>query len=383
MNDAIDNSRPSLFVSLGRHLPTDGRAGGVQICTAEYMDTLRAAGFPLTVLPFEPDRRPMSRLRRRFWPRPYLNFLPTDLEERIGQGVRGGAKCVFLNQVELAPLAARLRDRLPGCPLVLLSHGLESVDYLHFLRAEGFGIPFAHAKTADRLNLARKLIAECEHRQYLDLVLCLAPFEAEIERWLGAQRVEWLPRVVVPRPVAWAPAAGRLGFVGTLNHPPNAEGLVLVLRRLAKVDDNSFRVRVVGGPPGVARDLLAGFPFVDYLGPLDDNDLRREVASWHCFLHPLFCYARGCSTKLAVALGWGVPIVTTPAGMRGYSWREGTLPTAETPEQFVRLTLQLLDPAAGRAAAASLAAVVRTSPMLADVAARARAALLVVTRGAA
>jgi glycosyltransferase involved in cell wall biosynthesis len=375
--------KPSLFVTYSRHLRGPGRPGGVQICTQEYMDTLRAAGYPLEVVPYESDRRPLTRLRRLLRPRPYQDLLPPDLHGRIIDGCRGGVRYVFLNQVELAPLAELLRARLPGCPVVLLSHGLESVDYLHFLRAEGLGAPFARLTAHGIANLGRKLVAECRHRRHLDLVFTLAPFEAEIERWLGARRVDWLPRTVEPRPVGWSPGAGRLGFVGTFNHPPNAEGLALVLRSLAKATGPNFRVRVVGGPPDAAREVVANYSFADYLGPLGDDELRREAATWDCFLHPLFCYARGCSTKLAIALGWGVPVVTTPAGARGYTWREGSLPMAETPEAFASQALRLLDGDASRSAAREVAAVARTSPTFDEVAAKARAALDSLTGGAA
>jgi hypothetical protein len=292
--------------------------------------------------------------------------------ERVGRGV----ECVFLNQVDLAPLAGALRAKLgPRVKIVLLSHGLESADYLHVLRARGAGTPFGDVGRSDLTKLGRLLVTESLHRQHIDQVFTLAPFEAEIERWLGARQVDWLPRTVTPCPLEWAPGPGRLGYVGTLNHPPNSEGLLLLLRALAAAPVPGQRIRLVGGPADAAQALTRAFPFVDYLGPLPDAELRAEAATWTCFLHPLFCYARGCSTKLAVALGWQIPVVTTAAGVRGYRWREGELPVADTPGELARLLARLADPEVARASQREVCAVARSSPTLEEVAAQVRSAL--------
>ena len=37
------NSLPAVFVSSSAYLHTEGPPGGVQICTSEYLETLRAA----------------------------------------------------------------------------------------------------------------------------------------------------------------------------------------------------------------------------------------------------------------------------------------------------------------------------------------------------
>jgi glycosyltransferase involved in cell wall biosynthesis len=376
LNGTANPSTPALFVSPAPVLRTSGRVGGVQICTREYMDTLREAGYNLRVLGYDPDRRFLTRVRKTIWPRPYANNLPPELAERILAEARAGVETIFLNLVDLTPLAARLKRGLGAkAKIVLLSHGLESVDYLHFLRARGFQEPFHRLGQNDLLTLSRKLVAECEHRRHIDHVFCLAPFEAEMERWLGARRVDWLPRTIPDHPVNWQPRYARLGYVGTLDHPPNAEGLVLFLRAFRQVMDPLVRVRLVGGPVKKANELAAQFPFLDYLGALSDRELHEEAGTWNAFLHPMFCYARGCSTKLAVALGWQIPVLTTPSGCRGYVWREGVLPLADTPEELARLAVNLLDPENAYAARDQITAVVRSSPTLAEVAAKVRAAL--------
>jgi glycosyltransferase involved in cell wall biosynthesis len=287
------------------------------------------------------------------------------------------ARFVLLNGVELAPLARLLREKLGDkYRIVLLSYGLESADYLHTLRSADRTVPFAKTTRAELLRLGRQLVTECMQRQDIDHVLCLAPFEAEIERWLGAKNVDWLPRTIPGRSLDWQPNPMRLGFVGTVDHPPNREGLELFLEALEPLAPPGIRLRVVGGPPTAAEAFVRRFSRVDYLGPLSDEELEDEARTWSCFVHPLFCYARGCSTKLATALGWRIPVVTTPAGCRGYVWREGRLPLADTPRDLAALALSLLDERAARGAAREVAAAAESSPTLAEVADRIRGILL-------
>lgn len=42
-------------------------------------------------------------------------------------------------------------------------------------------------------------------------------------------------------------------------------------------------------------------------------------------------------------MGWGVPIVTTTAGRRGYLWRNGTLLYADTPEAMCEIMFKQTD----------------------------------------
>jgi len=303
----------------------------------------------------------LTRARQRLFPVPYPNqWRPSAVDQIVAASGRIGAQMVCLNLVNLAPLAAVLRSKLPpGVPIILLSHGLESVDTLHTI---GSSSPRMERK------IGRQLVEERAQRRSIDHVFCLAPFEAEIERWLGARDVTALPRTIPARaPLAWAPDCNRLGFVGTLDHPPTADGLERFLTAFEQMAPAGLRVRIVGGPESAGRELAGRFRTAEYLGPLSDPDLEREAATWSAFVHPLFCWARGCSTKLAVALAWRVPIATTPAGARGYSWRDGQLPMAETPEAFARLAVDLAQPAAAQRARDQVTAVAASSPTITEV----------------
>jgi hypothetical protein len=342
------------------------------------MRTLRAAQFDLELVAYETDKRPIVRIRRKMRPRPYADKVAPEVIDRIVSAAeRTRSEFVFLNQVDLAPIACALKEKLrKRVRIVLLSHGLESVDYLHKMRSKNGIAAFANANRFERDTLARQLISEYMHRQHIDHVFCLAPFEVEIERWLGARNVSWLPRTISANRLRWSPVHARLGFVGTLDHAPNTEGLKLFASALGQVAGREIKLRVVGGPSKEAAKICDLLPMTEYLGALSNEELESEASTWNCFVNPIFCYARGCSTKLAVALGWGIPVISTPAGCRGYAWRDGTLSVAETPEGLARLAIQMLDPEYRLHAQREVLRVIDSAPTVMDVGRQIRGALL-------
>jgi glycosyltransferase involved in cell wall biosynthesis len=344
--------------------------GGLQLCTDEFIRAFRAGGFDVELSLIEHDRRLTSRLRNRVIPQPYPpQWQPQSIDAIVRAAEASRAQFVCLNLVNLAPLAAVLRPLLPpATQIVLLSHGLESVDYLHTVPA---GWAAGHERA-----LGRRLLDERAQRAAIDHVLCLTPFEAEIERWLGARRVTAVPRTIAPLPpLCWKPRGRRIGFVGTLDHPPTRDGLGAFLAAAAPNAPADLEVRIVGGPDPDGQALAAKCPMVRYLGPLDDEALRVEVETWSVFAHPLFCWARGCSTKLAVALAWHLPVVTTAAGARGYSWTRGELVIADHPGEFAAAAIRLTSRPDAEAARRAVVDVVRTSPTIEDVGALLRNAL--------
>jgi hypothetical protein len=270
--------------------------------------------------------------------------------------------------MNLASISAQLRALLHAdCKIVALSHGLESTDLLHALRLEG-ELQFALPKYFfGRQLLGDILLREVTYRSSLDLILCLSPFDVELEHWLGARRVVWVPRTITPAPLDWNPHGNRIGFVGTLDHPPNIEGLLIFLRSLSAKASAPIRMRVVGGPDRIGRLLMKRFATVDYLGELSDDDLRQEASTWNCFTNPIFCYPRGCSTKLATAIAWQIPVVTTTPGQRGYDWSRGALFVADVPDEFSDLCLKLMNVQMAQQARTQVSEIALSSPSIVDV----------------
>lgn len=291
----------------------------------------------LQTVPFDVKHTLWSRVRRLANASPFVGAFDPELVEEIRRlAATTRFDFVFLNQEVLASLAPLIRPFLPkGCRIVVLSHGLESTDLLHIIRLHR-KMPLSHRLwPTPALLIGRILVSEQQSRPDVDAVCAISPFDADLERWLGMRRVGWIPRLVTPQPLAWRPVEHRLGFVGTLDHAPNLEGLVDVLDELAKEPASPLRLRIVGDGQSIGRWLQSRYKNVEVLGALDDPALEAEAASWTAFLHPIFSLPRGCSTKLATGIAWQIPIVTTPEGRRGYVWDDGALLEAETPAQFV------------------------------------------------
>jgi glycosyltransferase involved in cell wall biosynthesis len=351
--------------------------GGVQVCTREYIDVIRAAGITPKVYTFDGDRRLSTRILRQFNSSAYFRPVEAGATDAIARlATETQSTFVFLNQVDIAQIAQKIRKSLPfDCKIVLLSHGLASTDLVHLIRARRWLPLSGRVRPTPACALGVALMAESALRASIDVVCALSPFDAELEQWLGAKRVGWLPRIVASAPVDWRPIGERIGFIGTLDHAPNLEGLVMALDRLKLRRVRNVRIRVVGNPDKTGRWLAQNYPMVDYLGRIDDPALLEEVATWNAVMHPIFCYARGCSTKLATAVGWHVPIVTTTMGHRGYQWREGGLVVADDPDYFAEECLQLLDFNVASAARRRILEMARSSPTVEENAVRLRALL--------
>jgi len=361
-----------LFVSRRGFLGDD--KGGVQICTREFVSAIGAAGVSLTMFPFDGDRPWSTRLKRLIDTSPFVRPFGDGLVGEIGRlAAKTRFDFVFLNQGVLSPIAPHIRPLLPGeCKIVVLSHGLESTDMLHTIRLRGRMPLSSRLRPTPSVILGRVMLSEQQSREGVDAVCAISPFDVDLEKWLGTKRVTWIPRMVRPNPLDWRPAGHRLGFVGTLDHAPNLDGLVQILEVMAQDPAEHLRVRVVGGSRSIGAWLQRTFPNAEYVGPLDDPALDAEASSWTAFIHPIFCMPRGCSTKLATAIAWQIPIVTTSEGRRGYVWKDGEIPEADGPADFVRLCRALATDGLAAKVQQNIVRVANSMPSLAEVASQMR-----------
>ena len=326
---------PAIFVAA--HSAMAPIPGGVQIFTKESHSLLELAGLSLKNCLFDPANGLADKIMRRLNRKPYRRFLAVNLADRVlSLCATENARMVILNGQDLAPLSKVLKEYRPDLNVILFSYGLESADYLHEIRTQSWRSEFYGVKKSQCTRLGRLLVEESKNRNTLDAVLCMSDFEAEIENWIGAKRVLVIPRLIPDIPFDWRPKEGRVGFVGRLDHPPNLEGLRLVLDAIKINCPENLNFRLVGAPKTVADILSRRYKFVDCLGILSEDDLLTEAQTWACSMNPVFCYARGASTKLAVLLGWGIPVITTLQGMRGYEWGAGMPTVVDTPEDFAK-----------------------------------------------
>ena len=367
----------ALFLSHQHAL--DGGGGGQQQCSREYQQVLRSAGFDLLDVTFDTDRTWRTRLRRKFRPEPYANLIPQDFLARVDVALREhNPSFVFCNLYNFIPLGPVLREMMPKTTkLVILSHGLASVDEVHASRIAREPFAAMHLPKVSDSWIGRMIQSEARGLPAFDHVFCLAEFEVEICRWLGARSVSWWPRTLSAEHfLPWKPKGDRIGIVGTLDHPPNLEGVELFCAALHSLEIGPLRLRLVTRSRKIATDLQSRYPFVDVLGPLEEREaVKAEASTWNAFIHPIFCHAMGCSTKVATGLEWGLPVLTSTAGLRGYECHDGALPTFNNPVDLAGAAIEMLDIVRATEARREILNTVRLSASLADVAGRMRADL--------
>lgn len=329
----------ALFISDKKYFDA-GLTGGVQRCTQEYLMYLKHAGLNVTPFLIEPSLTIKNRIKIKLGIEVYERYdIKGYLEPLINQINTLKIKLVLFNQVNLAGWAAKLRPHLSAdIKFVALSHGNESGDFLH---------ESASANQSGIINtwrLGKLLVTESQvFSQHLNGIIVLSKNDLYVNQWLGADKQFYLPRLLSPQFISRQPVDKRMGFVGTLDHLPNRRGLEYLLNELKRRRLN-YKIRLVGAPAGIGHEIAAQYAFVEYVGALSEPDLIAEMQTWSVFLNPVFWYSRGASTKLAFAINYGVPVITTPAGKRGYELYSDYIISADnTPKTFVDKILNVLE----------------------------------------
>lgn len=288
--------------------------GGVQLCTHEFIEYLEGAGYVVKIIKVSPTITLARKVRKKLHIEAYeLYDVDSWLEEITSAINAANIKLVFFNQVNLAHWSEKIKTGVAkDVKFIGLSHGNESGDYLHDV-TETKETSFLKTWRLGKLIVKEKAIFS----RFLDGVITISDNETYIDQWLGAQNVFYLPRILKRDFIDWKPASNTIGFVGTLNHLPNKKGIELLSDELQKLGFKG-KLKLVGGPEYAGRALAQRYSFIKYCGFINSEQLVKEAATWCIFLNPVFWYARGSSTKLSQALNWGLPVVSTMAGVRGY-----------------------------------------------------------------
>lgn len=328
----------ALFLSNEIYFDSSKKEGGVRVCTEEYLALIQVlynvelftVGYHLSLA---------YRLRVKFGLNIYHDYKPEQYSEQLASIIiKMNVEVVFLNLSNTVPFAAIIKSVFGDkVKVVLCSHGNESGDFLHESTRFQQRIP-AYRSWLSAYTLGNMLKKEAAFRQQdLDAVLTVSPVEEALENWLGAKQVLMVPRTVKKQFLTRTPISGRVGFIGDLSHWPNYYGIDEVCKALAALPvKNGIDLRLVGSPASIGEQLAATYSFVSYLGYVNNDALQAEAASWSFFLNPVFYYSRGVSTKLAKAFGWGIPVITTRIGFRGYVWKRGSIVVAETPADMAQ-----------------------------------------------
>lgn len=313
--------------------------GGVQICSQEFHDIISSHPEIELVDYFVPYTKKISqRISIKIG---FENYSIYD----VGKYATGlieflkneRAAIVFINMASLVRFARPIKLHFgTSIKIILLSHGNHSGDFLHLI-TKPIGRETGLRKLINKIRLGFLISTEASYRvNYLDGVAAMSETEKQIENWFGSRRVTYIPRRLKPDFLPHHPIAGRVGFVGRLDHPPNLQGLTMLLDELKQAGNNKVEVRLVGSPLNYGEAIVKDYSFITYLGELSDKNLEKEVCTWSGFLNPVWWYATGASTKLAVGIGWGIPVFTSIAGARGYEWKAGQLIIANSPSEMAK-----------------------------------------------
>jgi glycosyltransferase involved in cell wall biosynthesis len=211
----------------------------------------------------------------------------------------------------------KLRQVAPHTPVIL-----NNAD-LHFLRE--LRTALAQDDT-DKIALARTVRkSELRAMQMADVVLSYNEVEHSViqSHTDGAVRVmkcPWvvdLPDVVPPRDTRTG-----LSFLGSYQHPPNAEGVLWFVREVMPVLEKAGpRISLSIYGAGMTDEIKAlKSRAVDPVGFIDDV---ADAYDRHCiFIAPLLSGA-GIKGKVLAALAHGIPCVLSPVAAEGIGLRHG------------------------------------------------------------
>jgi len=331
-----------LFIVNSIYLDTSRNEGGVRNCTLEYI-TLLSTQFEVILFPVSYSKSIIYKLRSKLGYNNYNDYAPTNYISELKEVIiQNDIKFVFLNLSNTMTFAPIIKEEFNEVRVILCSHGNESGDFLHHSFRFKKGQNWLQ-RLKNSILFAKIIEKEIDFRlHFLDLVLTVSEVEEGVEKWLGARKVFMVPRVLKNEPIPWTPVFGRVGFLGDLSHKPNYEGIVSFCDAIIKSGSKDLKLRLLGSPTIIGNDLACKYPFVDYCGFIPDDKIKDEVATWSLFLNLVFYYSRGVSTKLAKGLSWGIPVLSTTYGNRGYNIPSGMLTSVETPLEMVEMAVKLI-----------------------------------------
>lgn len=318
--------------------------GGVQICSKEFLSVIENTVDKLHFFTVKNSKSLLFRFFYKLNLDNYLSYQPHQYKNQLKEMLeQHRISHIFINKSELLRFSKLIKElKLKTNPMVIMmSHGNESGDLLGNLTNTNLTFKWYYAFFG-KIKLGLNLYTESLFRKkYVDLVCTMSDEESAIEKWLGINNPFFISRLINKEYEAVRKTnKTAFGYVGTLNHIPNISALTELFDCIKETGISS-QIKIVGQPEKIGKNLEAKYSFVKYLGSLNDNELFVEVQDWKYFINPIFYYSRGASMKLAKAIEWELPIITTTAGKRGYVWGEGNLiETGNTAKDFKNAMLK-------------------------------------------
>ena len=317
-----------LFISNNTFInPEVKMNGGVRLCTKDFI-SLISSKFEITYFPINYDKSLIRKVKTKLGIDVFNDYNPEFYKYQLEKTIaRNQIKIVFINlsnAINFSTYIKRIDERIK---VILCSHGIEGGDFIHNI-----------VRNEKKENLIKNVITsykfgkifkkDIQYRiESIDIVLTVSEVEAAIESWLGAKEVVLVPRVLTPNFLDWKPKKGRLGFVGDVSHFPNYYGLDRFCQALSNdAIKHDIEVVIVGKPCENLNILKSKYSFIKLIGYLNEYELQQEASSWMYFLNLVYYYSKGVSTKLQLGLNWGLPVLTTRQGNRGYVLNSGEIP---------------------------------------------------------
>jgi len=328
-----------LFITNQLFIDEQAPEGGVSYCTKDFVDLLKTK-YQVILFPVSFNSSLLYRIKLKLGISVFEEYAPGDSKEALYKTIAANnIQKVFINLSTALPFSKTISDKFGATiKIILCSHGIEGGDMLHnAVRTNKKLSPFQQFTSSYKLGGTLK--KELGYRiNYIDLVLTVSEIEVAIEKWMGAKKVFFVPRTLKEDFISWDPVMGRIGFVGDLDHFPNYYGLVQLCEAISLNNMASkISVRVAGKAGKQLNLILQKYSFVRALGYLDNEQLKAEAASWMYYLNLVFYYSKGVSTKLGKGMNWGLPVISTEAGNRGYVFKEGGVLTVNNADEIISI----------------------------------------------
>lgn len=304
--------------------------GGVRLCTYDFIKLLKCR-YNVVIYPVDYNQSLLYKFKAKIGIDVYEEYDAGKYSNLLADEIRkANIKKVFINLSNTSAIAKVVKEENTDIKVILCSHGNESGDFLHqSVRFNKMMSPLPRFFSSWRLG--RVLQKELDFRnRYVDLILSVSDVENNIEKWLGAKQTFMVPRVFSPDFILWNPKEGRIGFLSDLSHFPNYYGLLNLCNELKTLNfEKKIEIRVVGKPSKNLDLLVKNFSFISPTGYLNEKELKQEAGTWMYYLNLVFYYSKGVSTKLAKGINWGLPVLSTEAGNRGYVFKNGGVVTCK------------------------------------------------------
>lgn len=264
----------------------------------------------------------LSRLPYRFsdWDNPKLKTLIPQIIKDNG---------IKLVQVEFSQLLY-LADYIPkNVTKIFTAHDISAVSFWR-------RIPESITWLKKLASLLFWLQIWLYEKKYLKRYNQIYTVSAKDQRYL--QRIYELSSTVVPNGIEAIDFISthktkilRLGFIGSISHPPNLYALNYFLEKISPLLDKNnldYKFYLAGHNPDIANSKIVNLGVVD--------DVKNFYQQIDILVAPIFS-GSGTRIKILEALSYGIPVLTTTIGAEGIDIRSSYLQIANTPAHFAKM----------------------------------------------